>query len=190
MKAIFVVILLIVSTSLFAQESIEEGVLVDSSGQVIENEQATVVTRVEKVITHDRMIVINPFKFLYFYNLSYYQIVNGNLAIGFGFQVPTVSRVDGVGLNFEFRLYPGNRALHGLFVAPSISYNSFITKFKISSFSVGLTGGWQLFWIDPFALGVEVGVNRYFWSDRADKSDLKNYYGTVPAVRIDLGCGW
>lgn len=158
------------------------------------------------------MIVLNPLKFLLFYNLSYFHSISPNMAIGGGIQIPT-SLLDeafgGFGVNLEGRFYPGKRALKGFYLAPNVSMNflnSTITTYdfdpttgrevmheRTSSAmvsSVGALAGWQWFVGDDFAIGLGLGIDHYIISTSDDVNDFETISGTLPSLRFDIGYGW
>jgi len=49
------------------------------------------------------MIIVNPLKFLLFYNISYFHKLSNQVAIGGGVQMPTISGLNGFGANAEVR---------------------------------------------------------------------------------------
>jgi hypothetical protein len=55
-------------------------------------------------------------------------------------------------------------------------------------FSIGILAGWQWFPGNDFAIGLGIGIDRYFISNENDK--FNSYEGNVPAVRFDIGYGW
>lgn len=59
---------------------------------------SVIVSQSEDITTRNSMIVINPLKFLVFYNISYFQKINDGAAIGVGLQMPTISGVNGFGV--------------------------------------------------------------------------------------------
>ena len=52
--------------------------------------EAVTISQKEDITPRRQMLVINPLKFFLFYNLSYFQMVTPNLAIGGGIQAPTI----------------------------------------------------------------------------------------------------
>ena len=87
-------------TSGFAQERTDERkwTIDPETGDTIYTE-AVIITESEDITPRSSMIVINPLKFLLFYNISYFYKLNDATAIGGGIQMPTIS-----GLNsFIFR---------------------------------------------------------------------------------------
>ena len=65
----------------------------------------------EDITPRNNLIVINPLKFLLFYNISYFHKINDQVAIGGGFQIPTPKDVTGFGVNAEARFYPSGKNL-------------------------------------------------------------------------------
>ena len=161
-----------------------------ATGQTTKTYSTTVMTS-EDITPRNDMIVINPLKFLLFYNLSYFHAVSPSIGIGGGFQLPTFSGLDGFGVNAELRFYPSKHALRGFYLAPNLSYNSLSGGDEtISTTSVGVLLGWQWFPGDDFAMGLGIGAD-YYMSSGFEHDDLfGNYSGTSPALRFDIGYAW
>jgi hypothetical protein len=155
---------------------------------------ATVISSSIDITPHEQMIVVNPLKFILFYNLSYFHSLSPSSAIGIGLQMPTIGGIDGFGVNAEVRLYPSKRSLRGFYFAPNISYNHLTTTVfnktvESSPFSIGVLLGWQWFPGDDFAMGLGLGVD-YYTSAASGEDVFVKYSGTVPAIRFDIGYGW
>ena len=183
----------IMTTTAQAQEKTEETVITtDSTG----NTTTTKIVRVSKtedITPRHNVIVVNPLKFFFFYNLSYYRMVSPQIAIGGGLQMPTLDGISGLGANGEMRFYPSGKALRGFYLAPNISYNNLSSEGEsVSIFSVGGLFGWQWFPGDDFAIGLGIGIDQYFISsdDNNDAVIFDDYEGTLPALRFDIGYGW
>ncbi|MEW6702297.1 MAG: hypothetical protein AB1298_06215, partial [Bacteroidota bacterium] len=111
--------------------------------------------------------------------------------IGGGFQLPTLKEIYGFGVNAELRIHPSKKALRGFYVAPNFSFNNLTTSTSSSDarvFSAGILFGWQWFPGDEFAMGLGIGIDRYFISNSRDA--FTSYDGNVPAVRFDIGYAW
>lgn len=153
--------------------------------------ESVIITQTEDITPRNSMIVINPLKFFLFYNLSYFHKISDQVTIGAGFQVPTISGVDGFGINAEARIYPTGKQMRGFYFAPNISYNSLSSEEgSTSPFSFGALVGWQWFPGDEFAIGLGIGLDYYIGSVSGGESDMESYNGTVPAVRFDIGYAW
>jgi hypothetical protein len=156
--------------------------------------ESVIVSQNEDITPRNSMIIINPLKFLLFYNLSYYHKVGDQSAIGVGVQLPTIKGINGFGANAEVRLYPSGKNLRGFYFAPNISYNSLSGSNgdgSISLFSVGGLVGWQWFPGDQFAIGLGIGADYYFLSDNQNNNDdFESYSGMAPALRFDIGYAW
>lgn len=153
--------------------------------------QAVIISQSEDITPRSSMIVVNPLKFLLFYNLSYFHKINDGAAIGFGVQMPTISGLDGFGVNAEARFYPKGKNLKGFYFAPNISYNNLSGENSNESVSVTSVGGligWQWFPGDQFAMGLGIGVDYYFFS--GDDADFSRINGTAPLLRFDIGYAW
>ncbi len=143
----------------------------------------------EDITPRHNVITINPLKFFLFYNLNYYHSIGSSMAIGGGAQLPTLSGLDGYGVNLEFRFYPSGRSLRGFYIAPNISYNHFGSDGETATAtSIGALVGWQWFPGDDFAIGLGIGLDHYFLSGSGDV--FGSYDGNVPALRFDIGYGW
>lgn len=181
-----------------AQNRTDETVTTTDSTGKQSTVQVTRVGTTEDITPRKDMIVVNPLKFLLFYNVSYYHALSPNLVVGGGFQIPSLSGMSGFGLNAEMRFHPSGKALRGFYVAPNISYNSLSLsdgigdKITSSPFSVGALLGWQWFPGDDFAIGLGIGVDYYIGSvsSDAETTSLGRYSGTAPALRFDIGYAW
>lgn len=153
--------------------------------------EAVIISETEDITPRNSMIVINPLKFLLFYNLSYFGKVTDGLAVGGGLQIPTISGLDGFGVNAEVRFYPSGKNLRGFYFAPNVSYNNLSDNEGSGSVSISSIGGlvgWQWFPGEQFAIGLGIGVDYYFFSGDSDSfSDLN---GTAPLLRFDIGYAW
>ncbi len=153
--------------------------------------ESVIISQSEDITPRKYMFVVNPLKFILFYNLSYFQKVNNNLVIGGGIQVPTISGVDGFGFNLEARFYPKGKNLRGFYVAPNIAFNHIKSgDVETNPFSVGVLAGWQWFPGDQFAMGFGIGIDYYMGNVSFDDDDLGNYDGSAPALRFDIGYAW
>ena len=155
--------------------------------------KSIIVSKSEDITPRYHMIVINPLKFLLFYNISYYQRVSENIAVGGGIQAPTLSGIDGIGFNAEIRFHPSGRTLRGFYFAPNISYNRLTSKgsdVTSSPFSIGGLIGWQWFPGDDFAMGLGIGIDYYIGSVSDKNNYFGKYDGAAPALRFDIGYGW
>ena len=153
--------------------------------------EAVIITQVEDITPRNSMLVVNPLKFFLFYNLSYFHKISDQVTIGAGFQVPTISGVDGFGINAEARIYPTGKQMRGFYIAPNISYNSLTSaEGSTSPFSFVALVGWQWFPGDEFAIGLGIGLDYYAGSVSGGESDMESYSGTVPAIRFDIGYAW
>jgi hypothetical protein len=153
--------------------------------------EAVTISQKEDVTPRRQMLVINPLKFFLFYNLSYFQMVSPNLAIGGGLQAPTIKGLDGFGLNLEMRFYPSGKTLRGFYLAPNISYNKLSDEeMSTEPFSIGILAGWQWFPGDDFAIGLGIGIDYYNGTIDEEDGEMESYSGKVPALRFDIGYAW
>lgn len=153
--------------------------------------EAVVLSQTEDITPRNSMIVINPLKFLLFYNISYFHKINDGVVIGGGIQTPTISGLSGFGVNAETRFYPSGKNLRGFYFAPNLSYNNLSGEGSSESVSVTSVGGllgWQWFPGDQFAIGLGIGIDYYFFSGSDDSFSKIN--GTAPALRFDIGYAW
>ena len=105
--------------------------------------------------------------------------------------MPTLSGINGFGVNAEVRFYPSGKNLKGFYFAPNVSYNSLSTDGSDASVSISSIGGlvgWQWFPGEQFAIGLGIGVDYYFLSN--DDADLSDYNGSAPLLRFDIGYAW
>ena len=154
--------------------------------------ESTTISTTEDITPREDMIVINPLKFFFFYNISYFHKMSDKVALGGGFQIPTLGGLGGVGVNAELRYYPSAKTLRGFYFAPNISYNNFtvVNDDGFSTFSIGALVGWQWFPGDDFAIGLGIGIDYYTASVDSYENDFSNYSGTLPAIRFDIGYAW
>jgi len=156
--------------------------------------EAVIVSQIEDITPRNGMIIINPLKFLLFYNISYFHKINDGVAIGAGIQMPTLSGITGFGASAEVRFYPSGKNLHGFYIAPNISYNNLVDEESdesISLFSIGGLVGWQWFPGEQFAMGLGIGADYYFFSDEDGENDeFESYNGMAPLLRFDIGYAW
>ncbi len=145
----------------------------------------------EDITPRNDLIVINPLKFLLFYNISYFHKVSENVIVGGGFQAPTISGISGIGFNAEVRFYPKGNNMRGFYIAPNFSFNH-LSADDVSSdpVSLGVLIGWQWFPGDQFAIGLGIGVDHYFGSIKNNNDNFGRYDGFAPALRFDIGFGW
>jgi hypothetical protein len=152
---------------------------------------SVIVSQSEDITPRNSMIVINPLKFLVFYNISFFQKLNESTAIGVGLQMPTISGVNGFGINAEARFYPKGNNLRGFYFAPNFSYNNLTEEGDNENVSITSAGGlvgWQWFPGEQFAMGLGIGIDYYFFSGNDD--DFEDYNGFAPALRFDIGFAW
>ena len=153
--------------------------------------ESVVISQSEDITPRSSMIIINPLKFLLFYNISYFHKLSNGAAIGGGVQIPTISGVNGFGVNAEARFYPKGNNLRGFYFAPNISYNNLTSDDNDESVSITSVGGligWQWFPGDEFAIGLGIGIDYYFFSGNDESFD--DYDGFAPALRFDIGYAW
>jgi hypothetical protein len=192
-KLVMIIVFLIFCGSQlsFAQDkTTEKRVTTDSKGNK-DSTEAVIISSTEDITQRTSMLVINPLKFFLFYNLSYFHRIANSLAIGGGFQLPTLKGINGYGVNAEIRYYPSKKSLRGFYVAPNFSFNNLSTSGSSSdarAFSIGVLIGWQWFPGDDFAMGLGIGIDRYFLSNSKDA--FTSYDGNVPAIRFDIGYAW
>jgi len=194
MKTLSLALLLgvVMLSSGFGQEKTDENkwTIDPETGDTIYTE-SVIISKSEDITPRSSMIIINPLKFLLFYNISYFHKINDGAAIGGGIQVPTISGLNGFGVNAEARFYPNGNNLKGFYFAPNVSYNNLSSDNSDASVSISSVGGligWQWFPGEQFALGLGIGVDYYFFS--GEDEDFSKINGTAPALRFDIGYAW
>jgi hypothetical protein len=151
--------------------------------------ESVIISQTEDITPRSNMIVLNPLKFLLFYNISYFHKLGEGTAIGGGIQIPTPSGISGFGINAEARFYPKGKNLKGFYVSPNFSYNNLTEEDEsVSITSLGALIGWQWFPGEEFALGLGIGLDYYFFDGNSD--DFSEYDGFAPALRFDIGYAW
>jgi hypothetical protein len=194
MKTITIVILICLAglVSSFAQERTDETkVAINPATGDTTFTESIIISQSSDITPRNHMLVINPLKFILFYNISYFQKVSDHVVAGGGVQMPTVSELNGFGANAEVRIYPSGENLRGFYVAPNISFNYLYTEDgSTSPFSFGVLVGWQWFPGDQFAIGFGIGLDYYIGTIEEDDGDLERYNGTMPALRFDIGYPW
>lgn len=183
---------LVIFASGFGQERTDEKkwTIDPETGDTIYSE-AVIISQSEDITPRNSMIVINPLKFLLFYNISYFHKLKDATAIGCGIQTPTISGLNGFGVNAEVRFYPRGNNLRGFYFAPNVSYNNLSSEGSdesVSITSVGSLIGWQWFPGEQFAMGLGIGVDYYFFS--GEDADFSKVNGTAPLLRFDIGYAW
>ena len=190
--SITMIVLFVLLASAFGQEKTGEKkwTIDPETGDTIYTE-AVIISETEDITPRTSMIIINPLKFLLFYNISYFHKISDGAALGGGIQFPTPKDVNGFGVNAEARFYPTGKNLRGFYFAPNVSYNSLSNEEsdeEASITSVGGLVGWQWFPGDQFAIGLGIGVDYYFFSGSDESFD--DYDGFAPALRFDIGYAW
>ena len=176
--------------SAFGQDRTDETrIAVDTeTGDTVITE-SVIVSLTEDITPRSGMIIINPLKFLLFYNISYFHKISAGAVVGGGIQIPTLSGIEGFGVNAEVRFHPSGKNLRGFYFAPNFSYNNLSGDDEgdesISITSVGGLIGWQWFPGEQFAMGLGIGIDYYFFS--GDDDDFSSINGTAPALRFDIG---
>ena len=152
---------------------------------------SVIISQSSDITPRNSLIVINPLKFLLFYNISYFHKLNDGAALGGGIQIPTVSGVNGFGVNAEARFYPKGNNLRGFYIAPNFSFNNLSSEEDdetVSITSIGSLVGWQWFPGEQFAIGLGIGIDYYFFS--GDDEEFNDVNGFAPALRFDIGYAW
>jgi hypothetical protein len=153
--------------------------------------ESVIISQSEDITPHTQMLLVNPLKFLLFYNLSYLHRLSPSVTLGAGIQFPTPRDVSGYGLNAEVRFYPSGKSPRGFYFAPNIAYNKIWSgDEKTEPFSAGALLGWQWFPGDDFAIGLGIGADYYTGSVSSGSDDLEKYDGWAPALRFDIGYAW
>lgn len=153
--------------------------------------QSVIISKTEDITPRSNMIIVNPLKFILLYNISYFHRIGEGTVIGGGVQFPTPEGLNGFGLNAEVRFYPTGKNMRGFYFAPNVSYNRLTgdgSDHSVFASSVGGLIGWQWFPGEQFAMGLGIGVDYYFLS--SDHGDFKDFDGTAPLLRFDIGYAW
>lgn len=145
----------------------------------------------EDITPRSQTIVVNPLKFLLFYNVSYFHTLSPSVTLGGGVQFPTPKDLYGYGLSAEVRFYPSGKSPKGFYVAPNLAYNKLWSgEEKTEPFSAGVLAGWQWFPGSDFAIGMGIGLDYYIGSVSNGHEEFSSYDGWVPALRFDIGYVW
>ena len=153
--------------------------------------ESVIISESEDITPRSQMIIVNPLKFLLFYNLSYFHRLSPSVTLGAGLQFPTPHEVHGYGLSAEMRFYPSAKSPKGFYVAPNIAYNKIWSgEERTEPFSVGALLGWQWFPGEDFAMGLGIGADYYTGSVSDGSDDIGRYDGWAPALRFDIGYAW
>lgn len=194
MKSILFTVLISLSfiVSTFGQDKTDERkwTIDPATGDTVYTE-AVIISQTEDITPRNSMIVINPLKFLLFYNLSYFHKIDEHTVVGGGIQIPTLSGITGFGVNAEVRFHPSGTNMRGFYVAPNVSYNNLSGEDSDNSYSITSVGalvGWQWFPGDQFAIGLGIGADYYFFS--GNDNDFDKLDGSAPALRFDIGYAW
>lgn len=186
MKTLLTILLLLVTLSIFAQDKTKtkKWTIDPATGDTVYVEE-TIISSTEDITPRNNMLTVNPLKFFLFYNLTYYHKISEGTVIGVGIQSPTVSGVDGIGINGEVRFHPKGKNMRGFYVAPNFSFSELE---DVGVYSIGGLLGWQWFPGDEFAMGLGIGVDYYGFS--GENNSLDDFNGTAPALRFDIGYAW
>lgn len=188
MKLVFLIVIFFCVTTFAQDKTIEKRSTKDSTGKVIVTE-SEIISKTEDITPRNYMIIINPLKFFLFYNVSFYMKINQTIALGLGAQSPTISGLNGFGVNGEVRIYTKGKSLRGFYIAPNFSVNNLKTNYSTTATitSFGILLGWQWFPGDDFAMGLGIGIDHYTGSKGSGFSSVD---GNAPALRFDIGYTW
>jgi len=192
--SITMIVAFVLIASAFGQEKTGERkwTIDPETGDTIYTE-SVIISVTEDITPRTSMIIINPLKFLLFYNISYFHKISDGVAFGGGIQFPTPKGISGFGVNAEARFYPTGRNLRGFYFAPNVSYNNLTDDDDdetLSITSIGGLVGWQWFPGDQFAIGLGIGADYYFFTGESDDEDFDDYDGFAPTLRFDIGYAW
>lgn len=167
-----------------AQERSEETVVTtDSSGT--STVRVVRVTTVEDIRELKNMIMVNPFKFIYLFNASYYRALSPNIAIGGTLQAPTVLLSDndasGIGFGADFLFYPSARVFRGFHVGANVSYD-IVTYEAFDPETFGDSEVTE----HPFSIGGYMGWNWWPWSEFATEIAIGAEYNLNPTTEAIL----
>ncbi len=165
------------------EKTVEKRTTTDSTTGNVTTTESVIISSTEDITPRNNMLIINPLKFFLFYNLTYYHKISPTIVVGGGLQIPTIGDENGVGINAEIRIHPSKKALRGFYIAPNFSYSKIGI---LNTNSAGILLGWQWFPGDEFAIGLGIGIDRYF----GEGGRSFRYRGTLPALRFDIGYAW
>lgn len=153
------------------------------------------------------MILVNPIKFIYVFNASYFRGITEDMAIGITLQTPTAlieEEASGFGVSGDFVYYPSKKLYRGFHVGGNaafdiISYSDWVFRPNSSEtqelterpFSLGSYIGWNWWWgkefVTDFTLGTEYNFNP---TSEAILSPLGDRKGVIPYLAIRIGHAW
>lgn len=198
--------LLVTAGTAAAQEKTEETVTTtDSTGS--STVRVVRVTSTEDIRELNNMIMVNPFKFFYLFNASYYRAISPNMAVGGTLQTPTVflkegDGASGIGFGADFLFYPSSRVFRGFHIGANMNYdvvsyraynpdtffNEDVTE---NPFSIGGYIAWNWWpwdeFASEFALGAEYNLNP---TTEAVLSPFGDKEGVVPYLTFKIGYAW
>ena len=161
---------------------------------------------------HTGMIVIDPFKFWQFYNLSYYHAILPRLALGVGAQIPASfgeRDLEGVGFTAEARFQLSEALFDGPYVGAALWFDRFRHDEYIpadqreygdpssrtldeSHLSTGALLGWHISIWEGLGAEASVGVEYNISpTTEANTPSIGSHNGGfVPAARMMIGYAW
>ncbi len=195
-----VVVLALLPTVLCAQT--------ETKGRRVEVDSATGQRRViqfeeqytsEDVLPIHNLILVDPIKFFFLFNGTFYRAVSPGTALGVGAAIGIWGQSPvPVQFTTEVRFYPGQKLLRGFYLAPNMSYtinySGMFNMFGENSgakddlLTIGFLFGWQWFGGDAFSYSLALGLDKYIYFDGREGSSSIPFI--LPAVRFTLGYGW
>ncbi len=204
----------IAAGSVLAQERTESEetiVKTDEAGDTTVSSVKVIKTSTSEDIRElKNMVLINPIKFIYLFNASYYRGIGSNFAIGGTLQTPTVllddNNASGFGLAGDFLYYPSGKLFRGFHLGGNIAYDVVTySSWRFDAVSGG--GSTQEETEHPFSIGGYMGWN--FWLSKefvteivfgaeynanpttdAVLSPLGDKKGVIPYFALKIGHAW
>jgi hypothetical protein len=176
---------------------VETTTTIDSAtGKQVTSSNVVTISTERDLTVRENLITLNPVKFAWMYNLTYYRNINNTIVVGGGFQVPTALAMEdysGFGLNASMRFYPTGKNMRGFFIEPNVTFNTLSEKTSqyvtdpttgngqyqeventYRPLTIGVLTGWQWFMGDNFSMGLAVGADNYMYP----------FGGTKPSTAI------
>jgi hypothetical protein len=174
-------ILVFAATCASAQVRNEETITTtDTTGRTT-TVSVTTISKTEDITPRTDVILMSPFEFLRYYNISYLHSISPNMAVGGGFRLAhdlsdEFDAPISFGLTLEGRFYPGKKGVKGFYLAPNAAVSWLSETYSVQdwdpqtgrtnwhensvtgmAFTIGLMSGWQFFPWEEMTMGVGLG---------------------------------